>query len=251
MKTGIIFEIKEFAIHDGPGIRNTVFLKGCPLDCSWCHNPEGKSPHAQIMKTRISERIVGKEYTSEELAKRLNHQADIFKLTAGGVTFSGGEPLLQADFVNEVIENLDNIHVLLDTSGYGNHNDFFNLISRVDMVFFDLKIIDPFLFRKYTGGNIEIVLENLKVLSESGVPYVIRVPLIPEVTDTEENLNAIVHTISGLPGIIRLDLLPYNRMAGGKYETVNMVFEPMFDEKSEVNMTVQALTTLNIPWSVV
>ena len=158
MKTGMIFDIKEFAIHDGPGIRTTVFLKGCPLNCSWCHNPEGKSRYPQIMRTEVSERLVGKEYTPEELAKRLNSQAEIFKLDGGGVTFSGGEPLMQAEFVAEVIDLLDKIHVLIDTSGYGIRNDFLQLISRTDMVYFDLKIIDPELFREYTGGNIDIVL---------------------------------------------------------------------------------------------
>ena len=250
MKTGMIFDLKEFAIHDGPGIRTTVFLKGCPLDCSWCHNPEGKSRYPQIMRTEVSERLVGKAYTSEELAKRLNGQAEIFNLDGGGVTFSGGEPLMQAEFVAEVIDLLDKIHVLIDTSGYGNRKDFLQLISRADMVYFDLKIMDPDLFREYTSGNIEIVLENLHILSDAGVPFVIRVPLVPGVTDTENNLSSIVKVIKGLPGLIRLDLLPYNRLAGAKYKATGIVFHPKFDEGAELNIPSRIFDDLGIPWRV-
>jgi pyruvate formate lyase activating enzyme len=250
MKTGMIFDIKEFAIHDGPGIRTTVFLKGCPLDCSWCHNPEGKSRHAQTIRTEVSERWVGKETTSEALAKRLNGQAEIFKLDGGGVTFSGGEPLMQAGFVAEVIDLLDQIHVVIDTSGYGNRDDFLQLISRADLVYFDLKIIDAELFREYTGGNIDVVLENLHLLSDAQVPFVIRVPLVPGVTDTESNLASIAKTIRGLPGLIRLDLLPYNRLAGAKYEAAGMVFHPKFDEAAELNNPKKVLENSGIAWRV-
>ncbi len=251
MKTGIIFDIKEFAIHDGPGLRTTVFLKGCPLDCSWCHNPEGKSIHPQIMRTDTSERLVGREYTSEDLANQLNRHVDIHKLNGGGITFSGGEPLLQADFVAEVIDHLDRVHVLLDTSGYGNPEDFRHLIRKFDMVYFDLKIIDPLLFREHTGGDVQVVLENLQTLSRSNLPYVIRVPLIPDVTDTEENLSAIVDTINGLPGLQRLDLLPYNQMAGSKYRSFAMEFRPNFDETAVVKTRSDAFRKLNVPWGVV
>lgn len=247
----MIFDIKEFAIHDGPGIRTTVFLKGCPLDCTWCHNPEGKSRTPQIIKTDDSERLVGREYTSEDLANQLNRHVDIYQLNGGGVTFSGGEPLLQADFVAEVIDHLDRVHVLLDTSGYGDRDDFHKLVSKFDMVYFDLKIIDPLLFREHTGGNVQVVLDNLHTLSKSHVPYVIRVPLIPGVTDTEENLSAIVDTIDGLPGLQRLDLLPYNRMAGSKYQPFAMEFQPKFDETAVVNTQADAFKKLKIPWGVV
>jgi pyruvate formate lyase activating enzyme len=250
MKTGTIFDIKEFAIHDGPGIRTTVFLKGCPLNCSWCHNPEGKSRHPQIMRTEVSERWVGKEYTSEELAKRLNNQAEIFNLDGGGVTFSGGEPVMQAEFVAEVIDQLDKIHILIDTSGYGNRNDFLQLISRADMAYFDLKIMDPELFHEYTGGDIDVVLENLHLLSDAQVPFVIRVPLIPGVTDTDNNLSSIVKAVRGLPGLIRLDLLPYNRLAGAKYKATGMVFHPKFDEAAELNIPSKGFEDSGIPWRV-
>src|SRR5512135_981644 len=104
MTSGIVFDIKEFAIHDGPGIRMTVFLKGCPLTCMWCHNPEGLSMQPQIIRSPAGERLAGKVYEPEQLAALLNGQADILKANEGGVTFSGGEPLFQAEFVAEVID---------------------------------------------------------------------------------------------------------------------------------------------------
>jgi pyruvate formate lyase activating enzyme len=110
----MVFDIKEFAVHDGPGIRTTVFLKGCPLRCRWCHNPEGQSPLPEIMLSPMGKRRIGKEYTSAELAEILNRQADILRSAEGGVTFSGGEPLMQSEFVLEVISRIERLHVILD-----------------------------------------------------------------------------------------------------------------------------------------
>src|SRR4030066_1609895 len=137
MPSGIVFDIKEFAIHDGPVIRTTVFLKGCPMSCMWCHNPEGQSRQPQVIRGLAGDRIAGKEYTAIELASLLNQQIDILRANEGGLTFSGGEPLLQADFVAEVIDLLDDVHVLLDTSGYGQEQDFRSLVDRSDLGFFD------------------------------------------------------------------------------------------------------------------
>ena len=140
MSTGLVFDIREFTVHDGPGIRTTVFMKGCPLSCSWCHNPEGRARQPQIIHAPTGERIAGAEYRAQDLAQLLNAQADILKAAEGGVTFSGGEPLLQAKFVAEVIERLNDVHVLLDTSGYAPEEDFLRVATRSDLVFFDLKV---------------------------------------------------------------------------------------------------------------
>src|SRR5512146_2767093 len=127
MTTGIVFDIREFTLHDGPGIRTTVFVKGCPLSCMWCHNPEGLSRRPQVIHSLAGERVAGQEYTATELASLLNQQADVLRANEGGVTFSGGEPLLQADFVAEVIDLLPGVHILLDTSGYGTAKAFHRL----------------------------------------------------------------------------------------------------------------------------
>jgi len=238
MIAGIVFDIKEFAVHDGPGLRTTVFLKGCPLSCIWCHNPEGQSSIAQEMRSAAGVRQAGKEYSSQELAALLNRQATILKTGEGGVTFSGGEPLMQAGFIAEVINLLDDFHILLDTSGYGSQRDFRLLLDRVNLVYYDLKLIERQAHWRYTGCYNDLILQNLQVLSASGIPFVIRVPLVPGVTDTNENLAAIARTIKDLPNMLRVDLLPYNRAAGAKYRAAGMEFKPDYDETRPVNANI-------------
>lgn len=235
MKRGIVFDIKEFSVHDGPGIRTTVFLKGCPLACMWCHNPEGQSIRPQVMRSAVGERQAGTDYTADALAVLLNRQAAIFKANEGGVTFSGGEPLMQAGFVAAVIDLLDDLHVVLDTSGFGKEKDLRELLPRVDLVYYDLKLIDPAAHKHYTGQDNALILNNLRILAESGTPYMIRVPLVPGVTDTDANLSAIAATVRGLAGLVEVNLLPYNRAAGAKYEAAGLRFQPDYDETQPVN----------------
>lgn len=224
MKTGLIFDIKEFAINDGPGIRLTIFMKGCPLRCIWCHNPEGLSEEPQFNnKTKC---FVGKEYSVDEIIQKMQKFKDVFDLSNGGVTFSGGEPTMQADFVYDVASKLKNIHKTLDTSGYCKTDIFKKLLSVFDLVYFDLKIIDENKHIKYTEVSNKVILDNLRILDESQRPYHIRIPLIPDITDTEDNLNAIYNIIMGLNNKpLRVDTLPYNILAGGKYESYNMKYK--------------------------
>jgi pyruvate formate lyase activating enzyme len=236
---GVIFDIKEFSVHDGPGIRITVFLKGCPLSCMWCHNPEGQSFEAQQMASPSGVRQAGEVYTPENLANFLNRRASILTLNEGGVTFSGGEPLAQARFVAEVIDQLEGLHILLDTSGFGREEDLLLLLKRVDLVYYDLKLVDPALHRRYTGQDNARILRNLAVLSQSSVSFVIRVPLVPGVTDTDENLASIAEIAKTLPGLVQVDLLPYNRAAGAKYEAAGKRFLPDYIEAQPVNTKVE------------
>jgi pyruvate formate lyase activating enzyme len=230
MSRGLVFDIREFTLHDGPGIRTTVFLKGCGLACTWCHNPEGLSTAPQVMRSPVGERIVGRWYEAEDLAALLRRQADVLAADGGGVSFSGGEPLLQAAFVADVIEGLDGLHVVLDTSGHAPPEAFARVVERVDLVYLDLKLIDPFEHRRWTGQDNRLVLGNLALLGALGRPFVARVPLIPGVTDTPENLAAMARTLAGAPTLERVELLPYNRAAGGKYAALGMTFDPGFDE---------------------
>ncbi len=250
MVSGIVFDIREFAVHDGPGIRTTVFLKGCPLACSWCHNPEGRSRQPQVIRGPAGERVAGKEYSAEGLAALLRKQADILKANEGGITFSGGEPLLQSEFVAQVIARLDGIHVLLDTSGYASEADFRRVVERSNLVFFDLKVMDREGHLLHTGCDNDRILRNLQVMSEMGVPFVIRVPLVPGVTDTDDNLASIAEAVSGLPGLIRVDLLPYNKAAGAKYEYAGMHFKPQYDETRELNIHTALFERAGIPVTV-
>jgi pyruvate formate lyase activating enzyme len=155
----------------------------------------------------------------------------------GGVTFSGGEPLMQAPYLAEVLDQLDEtLHTVLDTSGYGDENAFRSIVKRVDLVYFDLKIIDPKTHEHFTGKDNATILHNLRMLGDLGVPFVVRVPLVPRVTDTNENLEDIARTVRGLDGLVRVDLLPYNRAAGGKYAAVGMHFSPEYDESGVLNL---------------
>jgi pyruvate formate lyase activating enzyme len=236
MLSGVIFDIREFTVHDGPGLRTTIFLKGCPLRCAWCHNPEGMSPEPEMMRSPAGERLVGQRYTSKVLAEILNRQAEILRNGEGGVTFSGGEALMQAEFVAETIDQLAGIHVLLDTSGFASESAFRLVVPRCDMVYYDLKLVDAEQHRKYTGADNGLILRNLKILSELDVPFVIRVPLVPGVTDTDENLSAIATVSQNLRGLRQVDLLPYNKAAGGKYASVGKTFSPPYDENRALNI---------------
>lgn len=246
MRSGTVFDIREFTVHDGPGIRTTVFLKGCPLRCSWCQNPEGMSPLPEMMESPSRKRIVGKLYTSEQLSSILNRQASILSDNGGGVTFSGGEPLEQAAFLAEVIDSLGDLHILLDTSGYALESNFRRVVQRCDLVYFDLKLIDRKAHVRHTGVDNSPILRNLSVLASMNVPFVIRVPLIPGVTDTDKNLAAIAGEVSQLSGLIRVDLLSYNRAAGGKYLALRKQFGPTYDESRPVNINLDAFEAAGV-----
>jgi pyruvate formate lyase activating enzyme len=243
--TGVVFDIRELTVHDGPGIRTSVFLKGCPLRCQWCHNPEGMSPEPQLLRSAAGERLAGRVYTSEELAVILNRQAPLLR-ESGGVTFSGGEPLMQAQFVAEVIDRLDGLHIALDTSGFAPEKDFALVAGGCDFVLFDLKLMDADAHRRWTGVDNGPILRNLFVLDETKIPYVVRVPLVPSVTDTEENLRAIASAVSRLSAHPRVELVPYNRSAGGKYAACGLEWRPAFDESAPYNDNLMPFQELDV-----
>ena len=251
MRTGIVFDIKEFAVHDGPGIRTTVFLKGCALRCSWCHNPEGLSPEPQVLHSPAGERLVGTRYTSSELAELLNRQTALLSENGGGVTFSGGEPLFQSEFLLETIAQLNGLHILLDTSGYSPCDNFKRVASSVDMLYLDIKSLDAATFQKYCGGDVEIVLNNLLQLRSLDVQVAIRVPLIPGVTDDRQNMEGIAQAVRDLPGLIRVDLLPYHKLAGAKYPLLGLEYHPGFEEDRAPQVWGEPFDALGIPWRLV
>lgn len=234
MCNGIVFDIKEFAIQDGPGIRTTVFLKGCPLRCPWCHNPEGLSPEPETLHGAAGDRMVGKRFTAEELATHLNRQVPLLVRNDGGITFSGGEPLRQAEFLVAVCRRLLPVHILLDTSGYGSAEDFRRVLAVVNHVYFDLKLMDPEAHRRVVGVELAPILANLAQLAASDLPYTIRIPLVPGLTDTTANLERIADHLACLPRRPVVHLLPYNRAAGGKYPACGRTFRPDWDEDQAV-----------------
>lgn len=247
---GTIFDIKEFSIHDGPGGRTTIFLKGCPLRCKWCHNPEGLITKPQIMKKhnlctncmlckkgcKHSEckpfdvcvhacpngciTVSGEEVDSKALAERLNKDKAMLQMTKGGITISGGEPLMQSDFVCDVVDNLNGIHTAIQTSGYADEETYKRVISRFDYVMQDIKLVDEEEHIKYTGVSNKKILKNIEWLKQSGKEFVFRVPMIPNITDTRENMEVISKIVEGYD----VEYLPYNRMASSKYKMLGMEY---------------------------
>jgi len=197
------------------------------------------------MRRATGDRQVGRSYTSAELATLLNRQAPLLREN-GGVTFSGGEPLMQAAFVAETIDQLDDLHVTLDTSGYASEGDLRRAVSRCDQVLFDLKLINAEAHRRWTGVDNEPILRNLAMLAGLETPFIIRVPLVPGVTDTDENLQAIARQVSALPRKPRVELLPYNRAAGGKYAACGLEWRPSYDETAATNASLKPFQELNV-----
>ncbi len=213
---GNIFDIKRYAIHDGPGIRVTVFLQGCPLDCWWCHNPEGIGPSSDG----------GRKITIKELMEEVEKDTIFMDESGGGVTFSGGEPLMQSDFLILALKECGEryIHRTLDTSGYAKPEVFASVLEHVDMVLFDLKLADPAKHSRYAGHTNDLILENLRALDSSEVETMIRLPIIPGITDTEENILAIAEIVSGLGRLDTIELLPYHATARAKYDRLGIEF---------------------------
>lgn len=230
---GRLFSIEEFAINDGPGIRTTIFLKGCPLRCAWCHNPEGWSPEPQWLNKRGRKELCGYEIEAIDLAMQLRRDEKLYRDSGGGVTFTGGEPLSQAPFLAEVMTLLPSVHKAIETSGYASKRDFCSILSLVDYLLFDIKMTDSVQHRQYTGVDNDSILQNLEILKDSGKPFVARIPLIPGVNDTLENMEATACLLKGAKGLQRVELLRYHKTAGAKYPMVGIPYNPPFDENKE------------------
>lgn len=274
-----VFSIEEFSVYDGPGIRTTIFLKGCPLRCSWCHSPEGqemknialRSPNGclecgeciRICPTgrknctgcgkclevcpRDLIRMAAVDYLPEELAASLEKNFDILKMNGGGLTFSGGEPLMQSGALFEILDLLKGkIHLALQTCGYASEEVFEKALERVDLVLFDMKIMDLEKAREYEGVDNGVIFKNLEILKKSGVPFLIRVPLIPTLIDTEENLKEIIRRVRGAENLLSVELLPYNKYAGSKYKMVGREYDPRFDETIPSNPHLELFEKENV-----
>lgn len=229
---GKIFDIKRFAIHDGPGIRTTVFMQGCPLNCWWCHNPESlrkyfrkdaKTEDKLYSSCSEVEYPLLKIWTTEELIKEIQKDKIFFEESGGGVTFSGGEPMLQHKFLKEVLKECRNkdIHTAIDTSGYLPYPHFDAINQFVDLYLYDLKIIDEAEHKKYTGVSNKMIIDNMKKLLRDEQELNIRVPLIPGITDTEKNLSQLAELIEPYSNSLSVHFLPYNKFAESKYGHFN------------------------------
>ena len=285
MAKGIIFDIKRYAIHDGPGIRTTIFLKGCPLRCQWCQNPEGQETNPEIIlrssrcATECNEcvsvcpqdaiskdgnsieidkakcdlcakcedvcvyealEVVGREVTVQEAMDEIEKDKIFFEESGGGITFSGGEPLMHVDFLEALLKEIGkkNIHVTLDTSGYVSFEDMDRISYKVDLFLYDLKIMDDEKHEKYTGVSNKLILENLRNLTEQGNSVAVRIPLISGINDDSQSTHMFVDFLQSLKSVKQINLLSYHRGGCEKYKKLRkegspITFQSASDERIE------------------
>lgn len=255
-----IFDIQSFSINDGPGIRTTVFFKGCPLSCLWCHNPESHTTDVQLMyhgnlcthcmqcvgacaqgvhsmrdvNGRLMHTVdstlcigsgeclkvccyhalslVGQRVSSDQVAQRILKDSRYFTVSEerGGVTFSGGEPMLHVPFILELVKKIPGIHICMETSGYAGRKAFEEVMPVVDLFLFDYKVTDAEQHRRLCGADNTMILENLEYLYEQGKDIILRLPLIPSVNDTDEHFDGIAGIMKQYPGILRAEIMPYH-----------------------------------------
>ena len=223
----IVSNIQRFSTGDGPGIRTTVFFKGCNLRCPWCHNPENISPVPQTLYYPSAKRSVsyGKRMTPEEIADDVSEDIDFYAAGGGGVTLSGGEPMLQYKGASKLSEILleRGIKTLVDTAGNVPWNCFEKVSATVSDYYFDVKTADP---EKYAsiGGDIMLITDNLTKLAKRGANVRARVPFIPGFNTSDEDLNGICRLIASA-GVGRADILPFHRMGSSKYEALGVEYK--------------------------
>jgi pyruvate formate lyase activating enzyme len=266
--TATIFEIKRFAVHDGDGIRTTVFFKGCPLRCVWCHNPEGLTSVPQIARYTYkcigcgeckkegfvpgdclgdAQILYGKEVTVEELLPSLLEDRDFYENSGGGVTLSGGECLMQANFCAELLKELKRlgIHTAVDTCGFVSRNALDKVIPYTDVFLYDIKAYDEDIHIRCTGVSNKQILENLKYLNMLGKKIEIRIPYVPDFNDGQ--IEKIACFLAPLKNITKIRVLPYHNYAGSKYKALNIKVTlpkrlPTDEEIKQATETIKKLT---------
>jgi pyruvate formate lyase activating enzyme len=270
MPSGLVFNIQKYCVHDGPGIRTTVFLKGCPLCCVWCHNPEGVSPKREIvvvesrcivcgecrracpfaaaiaadavLPTRSgpctlcgecveacptgARQVVGREMTVAEVMREVQQDRIFYEDSSGGVTFSGGEPLLQPDFLLSLLGacRARGLHTAVDTCGFGCTDHLLAVARLTNLFLFDLKFMDDAKHRQYCGVPNAPILENLRRLDQIHDNIWLRVPVIPGVNDAGENLEAIARFAVSIHGVRQVNLLPYHKTGLQKFRRLGQSY---------------------------
>ena len=216
---GIVFNVQKFCINDGPGIRTMVFLKGCPLRCVWCSNPESQCMHPE---TDVEGTVYGRIVTVKDLLPTLMQDQPFFDESSGGITLSGGEPLMQIDFTLALLKAIhaQGIHIAIETTGAVPHSDFKRAAEYVDLFLFDVKHHDSAKHKLYTGLDNEGILKNLRYTVSHGKDVWVRIPVIPGVNDSIEDAHAFCRLLKPM-GVRRVDILPFHQFGEKKYELLN------------------------------
>ena len=267
MRTATIFDIARASFVDGPGIRTTVFFKGCNLHCAWCHNPESQAPDTQILfyqnkcigcgkcKEKCAHNlntcdfcgqcaiycpqdareICGKSYTVDEVLQAVCKDISFYQTSGGGVTFSGGECMLQIDFLEEVLAACKQagIHTAVDTAGHIPYEYFQRILPYVDLFLYDIKCFDSEKHKIYTGVSNQLILSNLKNLLRDGAKVWVRIPVVAGANDTEEEMMAIQEFLHNCGAPERVELIPYHAMGEHKYAALGRVATPFAPPSQE------------------
>ena len=256
----IVFDIQRNSFVDGPGIRTTVFFKGCNLRCTWCHNPESQSQSPQLTfypskctncgRCKIinpysedffcpndAKELCGKEYTVNEILKTVLKDKAFYAASGGGVTFSGGECMLQIDVLEELLRKCreNGIHTAIDTAGHVPYELFERILPYTDLFLYDVKCYDSDLHKKYTGVGNELILDNLKKLLATKIPVWVRIPVIPSVNDTAEEMKVIHEFLTASGSAKKVELLPYHAMGEHKYAAIGKA-TPSFSVPTDTAM---------------
>ena len=275
---GTVLDMKRYAIHDGPGIRTTVFLKGCPLSCKWCHNPESQRERPEIlyyeerctlceacvsacehgaigvMGDRLTldqslcvgcgacvrvcpngaRELAGRAMSVEQVVSEVVKDTLFYEESGGGVTLSGGEPLMQAEFTRDITvrcHELD-IHTALDTSGYASEKELMEVAGAIDLFLYDIKVVDDAIHLAHTGVSNRGILRNLRMLDEMRKRIWIRFPVVPGVNDDEQSLSDLVDLLASLRAVEAVQVLPYHRAGEGKYRRLGREYAFLGTEES-------------------
>jgi pyruvate formate lyase activating enzyme len=225
--TGVVFDVQRAALHDGPGVRTVVFLKGCFLRCQWCHNPESWSPEPEVAVQPDSSgqyRTFGSEMSVQDVMRIVLRDRIYYEVSGGGLTLSGGEPTLQFDFCRALLgaARQQNLHTCLDTCGHNSQETFAALLPLVDLFLFDYKLTDSQAHLLWTGAGNELVLSNLDFLYRSGARILLRCPLLPGINDSQEHFEAIAILNQKYPRLHGIEILPYHDTGHYKFGLLGM-----------------------------
>lgn len=247
---GRIFDIQRYSVHDGPGIRTVVFLKGCFLRCKWCCNPESQSYDVQTMKVAAKDRIIGKDITVEEVLDEVLKDRNYYFKSGGGITLSGGEVLFQPDFTTSLLKIFkeNGLHTAIESTAFAKFETIQRVLPYLDLYLMDIKHMDDIKHKAYTGQSNKIILENARRIADSGMHLIIRVPVIPGFNDTEIEIRQIAEFTESLGTVHELHLLPYHRLGQDKYEGLGMDYalkgiEPFTEESMQNLLQVVSHTT--------